>query len=194
MNELPITFTGTNSSHRNNVRTVDNFKMLLNQASDTKDKFADIEFGINQLHFLPQFRPEDLKQVSFTEFITPAAPNPISNPTQTATHSGPAAAPHSTYLLLNLNSLPADVHRRVMKHWSDEFITMNEMGPFQDTIANLTEDLTGKTMRTIQYHQVSPNRFFIRSSQMFYFGSTDTKQEDRKKIPLLDEDNGLAML
>ena len=174
MNELPITFTGTNSSHRNNVRTVDNFKMLLNQASDTKDKFADIEFGINQLHFLPRLRPEDLKQVSFTECITLAA----LNPTQTATPSGPAAAasPHSTRLLFNLISLSTDVHRRVLKHWSDKFITM---GPFQDTIANLTEDLTGQTMRTIQYHQVGPNRFFTRSGQMFYFGPTDTKQEDR---------------
>ena len=34
--EIPITFTGTNSTHRNKLRTVDNFKRLLNQACDTK--------------------------------------------------------------------------------------------------------------------------------------------------------------
>ena len=53
MNDLPITFTGTDSTHRGNVQTVDNFKRLLDLACDTKNKYADIEFGINQLHFMP---------------------------------------------------------------------------------------------------------------------------------------------
>ena len=106
-----------------------------------RDKYADIEFGINQLHFLPYFRPKDLKQVSFTEFIVLTPPNPA--PVQTATPSGLAAVPHSTCLLFNHSLLPADVHRRVMKYWPDESITMNKMRSFQDTTANLTADPTG---------------------------------------------------
>ena len=53
MNKLPITFTGTDSTHRGNVQTLDNFKRPLDLACDTKNKYADIEFGINQLHFMP---------------------------------------------------------------------------------------------------------------------------------------------
>ena len=68
---------------------------------------------------------------------------------------------------------------------------MKGMGSFQDITANLMVDPTRQTMRSILYHQVGPNCFFTRSGEMFYFGPTDTKQEDRfiKNFPHCMEDS-----
>ena len=72
-------------------------------------------------------------------------------------------------------------------------MTMDEMKPYTSKVAE-SRDPTGSTMRPILYHQVSPQRLFTRSGEMYYFGALDAKQEDRfvKNFPgcLIDDPPG----
>ena len=177
VDSAPFTYSWHNSDIKCKFCTLDNFNKLLNQSCNDPDLYGYVKLDIDELHFAHDFLPRNLEQVSFEDQFSPG---PVSAPQRGGlTPRAPAPVLQSAMVHFNLTTLPADIRVRVQKHRSDDLMTMKEMTPYVDVLPERTRDPTGNTKRIINCHQVTPQRIFARSGEMYYFGPLDAKQEDR---------------
>ena len=106
------------------MKTLDNFKKLLDISCNDPDLYGYITLDIDDLYFAHDFLPRNLEQVSFNNIFPPV---PGTGPPQQGGFQTPAPGSQSAMTYFDLTKLPVDVHARVKTHRSDELMTMKSM-------------------------------------------------------------------
>jgi len=68
---VPFSYSRHGSEIKCKLRTLNNFKKLLNYSCDHPELFAYIEIGIDDLYFTYDFLPRNLAEVSFDDVFDP---------------------------------------------------------------------------------------------------------------------------
>ena len=150
---------------------------LLNHTiNNTTEDYAVIDFHINVLYFINEFRPEDLDGMAFTPFFPPiaavAAPATTGIPAApVATAAGPSPL-NATNPHFNEASLPIYVRLRYqLNKAANSVMTSANMGSFIAQPAS-------QNFRVL-YYQVQPTVYVTRSGELFILGAVDSKLQSQ---------------
>ena len=178
------------------LRRTSDLAFVLDHAVENNLNVIFIWLHIDEMNFLPEFDPANIKQWGIdVEQLdipqTPSTPNPV-NPDNNVSLTpefqkllvdmsrgqlSQSISPIATQELFNINALPADVRLRYDKHSSNLLINGNEMKPF---ITNIPEQQNPNKMRNCHYHLDPPgigHRLITRDGTVFHLRDHGAKSD-----------------